>query len=230
MQKICSMHLCLVEDDTALAAALSEGLQAADYSVAQVARGNLALDLLGNGSFDLAIVDIGLPDRSGIDVIRQLRRLGSKLPVLILTARDGSEDRVIGLDAGADDYLTKPFDFNELLARLRAIYRRAGGNMAALLQCGDVCLDLTSRELTVADQAVELGRREFMLLKLLLENAGRIVTRDRLETELYGWLDPVASNALEVHVHHLRKKIGADRIRTMRGVGYMLVNVDAGND
>ncbi len=224
------MHLCLVEDDSALAAALSESLQAADYRVAQVARGNLALDLLGNGSFDLAIVDIGLPDRSGIDVIRQLRRLGSKLPILILTARDDSEDRVIGLDAGADDYLTKPFDVNELLARLRAIYRRASGNTPALLQCGDVCLHLTSRELKVADQTIELGRREFMLLKLLLENAGRIVTRDRLENELYGWLDPIASNALEVHVHHLRKKIGADRIRTMRGVGYMLVNVDASND
>lgn len=218
------MQLLLVEDDVALATALSEGLQAADYRVNQVARGQQALELLRDTAFDLAIVDIGLPDCSGLDVIRGLRRLGSKLPVLVLTARDGSDDRVTGLDAGADDYLVKPFDFNELLARLRAIYRRSVGHVSNALVCGDVRLDLQTRELTVAQQPVALARREFTLLQTLLENAGRVVTRDRLETELYGWLDPVASNALEVHVHHLRKKLGSKRIRTMRGVGYMLVS------
>lgn len=218
------MQLLLVEDDVALATALSEGLQAADYRVNQVARGQQALELLRDTAFDLAIVDIGLPDCSGLDVIRGLRQLGSKLPVLVLTARDGSDDRVTGLDAGADDYLVKPFDFNELLARLRAIYRRSVGHVSNALVCGDVRLDLQTRELTVAQQPVALARREFTLLQTLLENAGRVVTRDRLETELYGWLDPVASNALEVHVHHLRKKLGSKRIRTMRGVGYMLVS------
>ncbi len=217
------VQLCLVEDDTALSAVLTEGLVAADYRVQQSYSGVDAVRLLNSTSFDLAIIDIGLPDISGIDVIRRLRRSGSAMPILILTARDGTHDRVLGLDAGADDYLAKPFDFDELLARLRAILRRASGALVSVLECGPVRLELATQTATLADQPLQLARREFMLLRLLLENAGRIVTRDRLETELYGWLDPIGSNAIEVHVHHLRKKLGAQRIRTMRGVGYMLV-------
>ncbi|TCO75529.1 response regulator transcription factor [Chromatocurvus halotolerans] len=217
------MNLCLVEDDHALSAVLTEGLVAADYRVQQSYSGIDALRLLNSGSFDLAIIDIGLQDLSGINVIRRLRNSGSNTPILILTARHGTEDRVLGLDAGADDYLAKPFDFDELLARLRAILRRASGTCASALECGPLRLELATQTAALAGQPLPLTRREFMLLRLLLENAGRIVTRDRLETELYGWLDPVASNAIEVHVHHLRKKLGAERIRTMRGVGYMLV-------
>ncbi|MFN2329699.1 MAG: response regulator [Chromatocurvus sp.] len=217
------MKLCLVEDDTALSAVLTEGLVAADYCVHQSYSGVDALRLLNSTSFDLAIIDIGLPDMSGIDVIRRLRRSGSAMPILILTARHSTDDRVLGLDAGADDYLAKPFDFDELLARLRAILRRASGALVNVLECGPVRLEPATQTATLADQPLQLARREFMLLRLLLENAGRIVTRDRLETELYGWLDPIGSNAIEVHVHHLRKKLGAQRIRTMRGVGYMLV-------
>lgn len=219
------MYLCLVEDDAALSDVLAEGLDAADYKVQQSHCAADALHLLTTHAFDLAIIDIGLPDHSGLEVVKQLRRAGSALPILVLTARHSADDRVLGLDAGADDYLVKPFDFNELLARLRAILRRSSGAVATVLECGPVHLDLSAWAAVVDGRPIQLARREFMLLKLLLENAGKVVTRDRLETELYGWLDPIASNALEVHVHHLRKKLGreADMIRTMRGVGYMLV-------
>jgi two-component system response regulator QseB len=216
-------QLCLVEDDAGLSDALAQGLAAADYRVALSPDGTQALRLLDATAFDLAIIDIGLPDISGIDVVRHLRRAGSRLPVLILTARDSTDDRVAGLDAGADDYLVKPFEFSELLARLRALLRRSHGELARVLECGTLQLDLGERSATLDGQRLPLARREFLLLRLLLENAGRVVTRDRLETALYGWLDPVASNALEVHIHHLRRKLGSDRIRTMRGVGYMLV-------
>jgi two-component system response regulator QseB len=216
-------HLCLIEDDAALCEVLAEGLSAADYRVHQVRRGSQAEEVLRESDFDLAIIDIGLPDMSGIELIQGLRRSGSRLPVLVLTARGSTEDRVTGLDAGADDYLTKPFDLEELLARLRALLRRSVGETATRLTWGDIQLDLAARALTVGGQPMTLSRREYEVLRLLMENAGRVVTRDRLESELYGWLDPVASNAVEVHVHHLRKKLGPDTIRTMRGVGYMFV-------
>lgn len=221
------MHLCLVEDDAALSDVLAKGLMAADYEVAVSHCGTDALRVLGDTCFDLAIIDIGLPDVSGIEVIKRLRRSGSHIPILILTARHGAEDRVRGLDSGADDYLEKPFDFNELLARLRAILRRTQGTVGSMLECGPLCLDLASRLATVDGRPLILARREFMLLKLLMENAGKVVTRDQLERELYGWLDPIGSNAVEVHVHHLRKKLGSSAIRTMRGVGYMLVKPEA---
>jgi two-component system response regulator QseB len=216
-------HLCLVEDDCGLSDALAQGLKAADYRVALSPDGAQALRLLDATPFDLAIIDIGLPDISGIDLVRHLREAGNRLPVLMLTARDGTEDRVAGLDAGADDYLVKPFEFSELLARLRALLRRSHGELARVLECGALRLDLGERNATLNGRRLSLARREFLLLRLLLENAGQVVTRDRLETALYGWLDPVTSNALEVHIHHLRRKLGAERIRTMRGVGYMLV-------
>jgi two-component system response regulator QseB len=221
-------QLCLVEDDTGLSDALAQGLTAADYHVSHSPDGTQALRLLDATAFDLAIIDIGLPDISGIDVVRHLREAGNRLPVLILTARDSTEDRVAGLDAGADDYLVKPFEFSELLARLRALLRRSHGELARVLECGTLRLDLGERNATLDGRRLSLARREFLLLRLLLENAGQVVTRDRLETALYGWLDPVASNALEVHIHHLRRKLGADRIRTMRGVGYMLVRSGPG--
>lgn len=221
------MRLLLAEDDTALARVLTAGLRQAAYSVECVTDGPSASAALNSGEFSICILDIGLPGHSGLQVLQQLRRSGNLMPVLVLTARDGPGERVQGLDAGADDYLVKPFDFDELLARLRAIQRRVSGAQASVLQSGALLLDLSSRQVSLADREIALGRREFVLLKMLLENVGRIVTRDRLETELYGWLDPVASNALEVHVHHLRKKLGADTIRTMRGVGYMLVNAEA---
>jgi DNA-binding response OmpR family regulator len=219
-------HLCLVEDDVALGEVLVEGLSAADYRVHHAHGGREAEDAFRRNAFDLAIIDIGLPDMSGIELIQELRNNGKRLPVLVLTARGSTEDRVTGLDAGADDYLTKPFDLDELLARLRALLRRSIGETSTQLTCGDIQLDLATREVAVSGALLPLSRREYELLRLLMENADRVVTRDRLENELYGWLDPVASNAVEVHVHHLRKKLGPSAIRTMRGVGYTFVTPD----
>jgi two-component system response regulator QseB len=173
-------------------------------------------------TFDLMVLDLNLPRRSGMQVLKALRDRGSAMPVLILTARDTLTDRVRGLDAGADDYLTKPFDLEELCARARAVHRRANGRASPALLHGDLVLDPAAHSVTLAGAPVDLSLGEFTLLRVLLEQAGRVVPRSRMEQALYGWVKEVDSNTIEVHIHHLRKKLGSGLIRTVRGVGYRI--------
>ena len=216
------MRILLAEDDPQLGDGLMVGLRQAGHAVDWVRDGIAAELALKSEPFDLLLLDLGLPRQDGVTVLRQLRARGQTLPVLILTARDAVEDKVAGLDAGADDYLVKPVDLNELGARVRALARRSGGHALPLLQIGDLELDPAARTAHVAGAPVELAAREYSLLLTLAENAGRVMTRAQLESSLYGWRDEPDSNALEVHIHHLRKKLGAERIRTLRGIGYMM--------
>jgi DNA-binding response OmpR family regulator len=216
------LRLLLVEDDTSLAAGLSLALRNKGFAVNHVARGDHALLAVQTDPPDLIILDLGLPDMDGLDVLRQLRNTNRTIPVLILTARDTTSEKVAGLDLGADDYLAKPFDIDELDARLRAMSRRLGSATGSILTAGDLSLNLATRELTKGDQPVDLSRREYALLRALLENRGKVLTRESLEGKLYAWGEEVASNALEVHIHHLRRKLGADVIKTVRGIGYSL--------
>ena len=216
------MQLLLVEDDRPLAKGLQKALQAQGFAVNHVETGAAALHVIDTETPDLVILDIGLPDIDGISVLKKLRKKHSELPVLLLTARDSLDDKVLGLDSGADDYLAKPFDMTELLARLRVIERRLAQVKTASIAIRNVSLDTVGQKLLVDGAEVELPRREYMLLKTLMENAGRVQTRAVLESRLYSWGEEVASNALEVHIHHLRKKLGADFIRTVRGLGYVV--------
>ena len=216
------MRILLVEDDPQLGDGLTIGLRQAGFAVDWVKDGNAADHALHAESFDLVVLDLGLPRLSGMEVLTRARSRGQIMPVLILTARDATGDKVSGLDAGADDYLVKPIDLDELTARIRALTRRSAGRAAPLLTHGDLALDPAAHSVTQAGQPVELSSREFSLLQLLLENAGRVLTRSQLEQSLYGWRDEPDSNALEVHIHHLRKKLGSELIRTLRGVGYTI--------
>ncbi len=216
------MRILLAEDDPQLGDGLMVGLRQAGHAVDWVRDGIAAELVLKSEPFDLLLLDLGLPRLDGVTVLRQLRARGQTLPVLILTARDAVGDKVAGLDAGADDYLVKPVDLNELAARVRALSRRASGHAQPLLQVGELELDPAARTASVGGVPVELAGREYSLLQTLAENAGRVMTRAQLEASLYGWRDEPDSNALEVHIHHLRKKIGADRIRTLRGIGYTM--------
>lgn len=224
------MRLLLAEDDIMLGEALQEALMKQGFVVDWMKDGHSALHALQSEHFDLAILDLGLPRRDGMEVLTELRKNGSDLPVLILTARDALESRVAGLDAGADDYLLKPFDMAELSARLRALLRRRSGRAQTRLVHGDIELDPASQQVNWKGQPVPLPRREYMLLKELLEHAGEVLTRDRLESSLYGWMDEVESNSLEVHVHHLRKKFYPELIRTLRGVGYTIPKANEETD
>jgi two-component system OmpR family response regulator/two-component system response regulator QseB len=216
------MRILLAEDDPQLGDGLTVGLRQDGYAVDWVKDG-IAADLaLKSESFDLLVLDLGLPRLAGMEVLARLRGRGQSLPVLILTARDATGDKIAGLDGGADDYLVKPVDLDELAARVRALARRTAGRAAPLLQHGDLVLDPAAHQVTRAGMPVELSGREFALLQTLLENRGRVMTRAQLEGSLYGWRDEPDSNALEVHVHHLRKKLGAELIRTLRGVGYLV--------
>lgn len=214
------MSILLVEDDRDLAAGLLEALRKDGLAVNHVANGKDALHVIAAETPDIVILDLGLPDMDGLDVLRQLRRQFAELPVLLLTARDSLGDKIAGLDSGADDYLPKPFEMAELLARLRVLGRRIATASSHMIEIGAVRLDTASQAVSINGLPVELPRREYMLLKVLLENAGRVQTRDSLEKRLYSWGEEVASNALEVHIHHLRKKLGAELIATVRGVGY----------
>ena len=216
------MRLLLIEDNESLAAGLVLALHNKGFTINRVARADAGLAALRGDPPDAVILDLGLPDMDGFDLLRRIRRENRELPVLILTARDAVRDKVAGLDLGADDYLAKPFEMEELEARLRVIVRRLGNASNSTIQVGDIVLDMATREVFRAGQAVELSRREYALLLRLMENAGKVLTRDNLETGLYAWGEEVASNAIEVHIHHLRKKLGANRIRTVRGVGYQL--------
>ncbi len=216
------MRLLLVEDDRLLGEGVQLALRRAGHAVDWLQDGASALQALSSNEFDLLILDLGLPRIDGQALIGQLRAKRIHLPILVLTARDRVSDRVAALDAGADDFLGKPFDPAELLARVRALLRRREGVSAAPSALGDLILYPESFEATVSGRRIELPRREFALLRMLADSGGRIVTRERLQQALYGWDEDVSSNALEVHVHHLRRKLGAERIRTVRGVGYAL--------
>lgn len=214
------MLILLVEDDPSLSRALQEALQKRSYSVNVVATGKSALHVVSTDTPDMVILDLGLPDMEGLAVLKAIRFKNPELPVLLLTARSSVDDKISGLDSGADDYLAKPFDMTELFARLRVLERRLSTAKTAQIEIGDVSLDINSGEVRLKNESLELSRREYMLLKSLMENAGRVQTRNALETRLYQWGEEVASNALEVHIHHLRKKLGAQFITTVRGVGY----------
>lgn len=216
------MRVLLVEDDGLLGSAVQAGLEQSGYTVDWLRDGRQAAAALRHEEPDLLVLDLGLPGKDGIRVLGELRARQSTLPVLILTARDTVEDRIAGLDSGADDYLVKPFDLGELTARLRAIARRRGGRASPLIQYGDLEFDPAARSVTVAGREVALSAKALAILEALLERPGMPLSRERLEQILYGWGEGVESNAVEVHIHHLRKKLGKDRIRTVRGLGYMM--------
>jgi len=201
---------------------VERSLRRAGHAVDWVHDGEAAEGALATEPYDLVLLDLGLPRKGGIDVLRSLRRRGKDVPVLVLTAQDGVADRVTGLDAGADDYLVKPFALEELAARIRALGRRSSGRAAPLVEHGRLVLDPASHEVRLDGTPVALSAREFALLHALLEHPGRPFSRTQLEERLYGWGEEVESNAVEVHVHALRRKLGAEWIKTLRGVGYMV--------
>ena len=215
------MRLLLVEDDPALGEGIRAALKPDGYTVDWLQDGLSAVHAIEQESFDLVILDLGLPRLDGLQVLKRVRSGKHQLPVLVLTARDATDDRIAGLDAGADDYLVKPFDVAELKARLRALLRRSFNRSEPLLEYRGIVLDPSSQLVTWQGQSLSLPRKEFLLLHELLVQPGRVLTRDRLQQVLYGWDEEVESNALEVHVHHLRKKFFPELIRTVRGVGYM---------
>ena len=216
------MRLLLVEDDSLLGEGVRDGLKQLGYQVEWLQDGMQALSAFNCSYFDLVVLDIMLPGVSGIDVLKQLRKSGNTTPVLLLTARDSVEDRVKGLDCGADDYLTKPFDLDELSARLRALQRRQSGRAISIIQHKGITLDPAAHKVEKNGQSINLSAREYALLHYLFEHLGRTISRTRLEEILYGWDSEVESNSLEVFIHHIRKKLGSDLIRTIRGVGYMI--------
>ncbi|NVK73205.1 MAG: response regulator transcription factor [Oceanospirillaceae bacterium] len=216
------MRILVVEDDLSLADGLVTALKREDYTVDLLHDGIYALDALANEVFDLVILDLGLPRLDGLSVLKQLRANGSSVPVLILTARDALEDRVAGLDLGADDYLAKPFEVTELKARVRALLRRRYGRAISEIHYKGVALFPASHKVIYQDKDVTLTRREYSLLHELVSQPGHVFTRDVLQQLMYGWGDDVESNALEVHIHHLRKKLFPEIIRTIRGIGYVV--------
>jgi len=217
------MRILLAEDDPLLGDGLRAGLRQHGFLVDWVRDGEAAERELRAQPYGAAVLDLGLPLKDGMEVLAAVRRAGITLPVLVLTARDGVPDRVKGLDLGADDYVLKPVDLNELAARLRALVRRSHGQPQERLQAQDVVLDPAARSVLRAGEPVLLSAREFDLLHTLMLNAGRVLTREQLEQHLYSWGQEVESNAVEVHVHHLRRKLGSALIQTVRGVGYMLL-------
>lgn len=216
------MRILLVEDDALLGDGVRAGLRLADYAVDWVQDGETASAALRDHAYDACVLDLGLPRRDGLSVLRELRDRGSNLPVLILTARDTSADKIAGLDNGADDYLSKPFDLAELQARLRALLRRASGAATPKLTHGGVMLEPASKRVTLNGQPIQVSAREYALLHDLLSHRNQIRTRAQLEESLYAWGEETGSNTVEVYIHHLRKKLGADFIQTIRGLGYQL--------
>ncbi len=216
------MRILLAEDDPLLGDGLRAGLRQLGFQVDWVRDGEAAQRELAAEPYAAAVLDLGLPRKDGLDVLAAVRQAGSTVPVLVLTARDAVPDRIRGLDTGADDYVVKPVDLEELAARLRALVRRAHGQPQEYLTAQDVRLDPASRSVLQAGVPVTLSSREFDLLHVLMLNAGRVLSREQLEQHLYSWGREVDSNAVEVHVHHLRRKLGADLVQTVRGVGYLL--------
>ena len=218
------MRILLVEDDPMIGKTLYSALQQDGHAVDWVKDGQAALLALdtAEGAYSLMLLDLGLPRKSGLDLLKEVRRAGNKVRVLVVTARDAVADRVAGLDAGADDYLVKPFSLDELAARMRALMRRDVARGDNVLRNGDIVLDPAARTVFRDGREVDLSPREFAVLAALLERPGTALSKAQLEERLYGWGDEVESNAIEVHVHNLRKKLGADAIRTIRGVGYVI--------
>ena len=214
------MRVLVVEDDPMIGRAVVNGMQDAGYAVDWVRDGAAAELALGHDSYDLALLDLGLPRKDGLGVLKALRGARSDVPVLIITARDSVADRVAGLDLGADDYLVKPFDLDELLARARAVIRRRAGRGSPEIVHGVLSLDPVRREVRFRGAAVELSAREFAVLEALMQEPGAVVSRDKLEDAVYGWGAEVGSNTVEVHLHHLRRKLEPRLIRNVRGVGY----------
>ena len=216
------MRILLVEDDEALGEGIRVALKPEGYTVDWARDGASALHALTHEDFGLAVLDLGLPRMDGLEVLQRLRAAANAVPVLVLTARDATSDRIAGLDAGADDYLVKPFDVDELKARIRALLRRSFSRAQPVLEYREVSLDPVAQQVSYRGQPVALQRKEFLLLHELLAQPGRVLTRDRLQQVLYGWDAEAESNALEVHIHHLRKKLFPELIRTVRGVGYLV--------
>ncbi|MCB1869940.1 MAG: response regulator [Gammaproteobacteria bacterium] len=216
------MRVLLVEDDELLGSAVQAGLEQSGFTVDWLRDGRQASLALQSDEPDLLVLDLGLPGKDGLTVLNELRARQSSLPVLILTARDTVEERITGLDTGADDYLVKPFDLGELNARLRAISRRRNGRGTSLIYCGDLVFDPVAHCISIDGREIQLHAKENAILEALLQRPGLPLSRERLEQILYGWGEGVESNAVEVHIHHLRRKLGKARILTIRGVGYMI--------
>jgi two-component system OmpR family response regulator len=216
------MRILLIEDDVMIANAVSLSLKDAAYSVDWVKDGVTASSALQQAEHQCVLLDLGLPERDGLEVLRRLRQSGNNIPVIIITARDGVDDRIKGLDFGADDYLLKPFDVDELLARIRAVIRRQGGQAAPLLSNGNVSLDQATRQACCGDAVVLLSAREFSLLHALLLRPGVILSRAELEERIYGWNEEVESNAVDFLIHGIRKKLGVAAIKNVRGAGWMV--------
>ena len=217
------MRLLLIEDDPMIGAGVQQALQKEGYAVDWLQDATAALGAIEDHPYELVLLDPGLPSGDGLDLLRRLRTQGKTLPVLIMTARDSVADRVKGLDAGADDYLLKPFDLAELGARIRVLLRRNREQADPLIRLGELAIDPTTHQVTVAGTLIKVSAREFSLLHALAEQPGRPLSRAQLEDRIYGWDEEVESNAVEVHIHALRRKIGAKRIANLRGVGYYLV-------
>ena len=216
------MRLLLVEDDAMIGASVQRGLKQDGYTVDWVRDGASAETALISDVYEMLLLDLGLPGKSGLELLAGLRRRGVALPVLVITARDSVADRVKGLDAGADDYLVKPFDLDELSARVRALARRQSGRAAPVIEVGPLTLDPATHAVTLDGALVALSRREFSLLHALMRQPGVPLSRAQIEESLYGWEEEIESNAIEVYIHSLRRKLGAERIRNVRGVGYMV--------
>lgn len=214
------MRIILVEDDHSLAQGLTRALISEGNTVDSVNTGEGALFLVENTDADAVILDLGLPDMDGLEVLSGVRRRKPQLPVMLLTARDSLEDKVTGLNSGADDYLTKPFEIPELIARLRVMHRRRSGQSSQRLVWNDVTLDINGNTVFRQDEPVALSAKEYTLLTTLMENQGRLLSREQLESKIMAWGEELASNAVEVHIHNLRKKLGKDFIKTVRGIGY----------
>ncbi len=220
------MRILLVEDDVMLGDGMVDALRSSGYTVDWLQQGMPALSALKSEEFAALVLDLNLPDIDGISLLRKLRREGQTLPVLILTARDALDDRVLGLDAGSDDYMVKPFALLELNARLRALVRRSKGQAQAVLEYGELQLFPASQQVTYRGEPVKLTPHEYKLLQELITQSGRVLSRDQLQQSLYGWDEGAESNAVEVHIHHLRKKFFPELIRNIRGVGYIVPQLD----
>ena len=216
------MRILLVEDDALLGDGVCAGLRRDDNSVDWVKNGETALTAIVQTQYDCVILDIGLPKMSGLDVLQHVRESNNAVPVLILTAQDDISDRVNGLDAGADDYLVKPFEFAELCARLRALTRRTRGKASETIQYKNISINTTAHTVEYDNKPVELSLREYTLLIEMITNQGRVLSRHHLEQKLYSWGDEIESNTIEVYIHHLRKKLYTDLIKTVRGIGYIV--------
>jgi two-component system response regulator QseB len=220
------MRVLVIEDDVMIGRAVVAGLNNSGYAVDWVRDGADAELALANGVYDLALLDLGLPRRDGLEILKSARRAKNDLAVLIITARDSLADRVAGLDNGADDYLVKPFDLDELLARARAVIRRRSGRSSPEITYGALRLDPVKREVTFRGAPVEISAREFTVLEALMKEPGAVVSREKLEDAVYGWGEEVGSNSIEVHLHHLRRKLKPQLIRNVRGVGYRVALVE----